>query len=399
VTSDQGELNLGLDDSPAAGGLLEITDSRMGHLWDALFRGFDRTGLPTATGDEEVFRQLVPAWIIERASKQDSLRVLQEARIDPASYPTVNGRLPVYARASGSVRRACPTRTGVASWSISSSHRAGQAAPESGPHSPTDVHEFGWSQVNAWLPSSTVTRPDFDSYLICATPRSGSTLLCSLLDSSGVAGHPASYFNRKSLNEYADDWRIARPRDGRIDEAFVRAALTAGKTSNGVFGGRIMAETLPELISGLAAAASVPEVTDVDLLSAQFGQLRYVHLRRRDVVAQAVSWAKSLQTHFWHPGEAVAPGGQDPHYDEELIGRLVATIERSEADWTVWFASHNIVPCEVTYEELAADPPRTAQEVLDYLGLNVPPDRQLVAGHRRQADQLNADWITRFKSR
>ena len=33
---------------------------------------------------------------------------------------------------------------------------------------------------------------------------------------------------------------------------------------------------------------------------------------------------------------------------------------------------------------------------VDYLGLDVPPDRQLVVGHRRQADQLNADWITRL---
>jgi trehalose 2-sulfotransferase len=261
------------------------------------------------------------------------------------------------------------------------------------------VPEFGWAQVDAWLPSSTVARLEIDSYLICATPRSGSTLLCGLLDSSGVAGHPASYFNRKSLEDYADDWRIARPRDGRIDDAFVRAALTAGRTPNGVFGGRIMAETLPELISGLAAAASQPTATDVELLTARFGRLRFVHLRRRDVVAQAVSWARSLQTHFWHPGEAVAPGGQDPHYDEELIGRLVATIGRFQADWTGWFASHGIVPCDVTYEEMAADPPGTAQRVLDHLGLDVPPDRHLVVGHRRQADQLNADWITRFTSR
>jgi trehalose 2-sulfotransferase len=224
-------------------------------------------------------------------------------------------------------------------------------------------------------------------------------LLCGLLDSSGVAGHPASYFNRKGLHDYADDWRIARPRDGRIDEAFVRAARTAGKTSNGVFGGRIMAESLPELIGGLAAAAAVPAVSDVDLLSAQLGQLRFVHLRRCDVVAQAVSWARSVQTHFWHPGEAVLPGGQDPHYDEELIGRLVATLERAEADWAAWFAAQGIAPCEVTYEELAADPPRTAHKVLDHLGLNLPPDRQLVVGHHRQADQLNADWMTRFKSR
>jgi LPS sulfotransferase NodH len=127
-------------------------------------------------------------------------------------------------------------------------------------------------------------------------------------------------------------------------------------------------------------------VTDVDLLSAQLGRLRFVHLRRHDVVAQAVSWAKSLQTHFWHPAEAVAPGGQDPHYNEELIGRLVATIERSEADWTVWFAAHSIVPCEVTYEELAADPPRTAQEVLDYLGLDVPPDRPRTLKERCPVD-------------
>ena len=83
-----------------------------------------------------------------------------------------------------------------------------------------------------------------------------------------------------------------------------------------------MAETLPELIGDLAAGPG-SAVTDVELLSAQLGRLRFVHLRRRDVLAQAVSWAKALQTHYWHPGEAVKPGGEHPHYDEELIGRLV----------------------------------------------------------------------------
>src|SRR5215207_8545306 len=32
------------------------------------------------------------------------------------------------------------------------------------------------------------------SYLVCATPRSGSTLLCEALKSTGVAGVPAEYF-------------------------------------------------------------------------------------------------------------------------------------------------------------------------------------------------------------
>ncbi|MGW0228427.1 Stf0 family sulfotransferase [Actinopolymorpha singaporensis] len=244
-----------------------------------------------------------------------------------------------------------------------------------------------------------MTDPGIDSYLICATPRTGSTLLCGLLKSSGIAGRPASYFNRRGLHDYADGWRIARPRDGRIDEAYVRAALAAGRTSNGVFGGRIMAETLPELIGDLAAANSGSAATDVELLSAQFGRLKFVHLRRRDVVAQAVSWAKALQTHYWHPDETVEPGGRPPHYDEELIGRLVTAIEKFEADWTLWFASNDIVPHEVVYEELAADPLSTAHKVLDHLGLHLPPDRQLVIGHRRQADQVNAEWAARFRGR
>ncbi len=242
-------------------------------------------------------------------------------------------------------------------------------------------------------------RPVFDSFLICATPRTGSTLLCGLLESSGVAGHPASYFNRKTLDDYAAAWGVARQPGGHIDEAFVQAALTAGRTSNGVFGGRVMAETLPELTSGLATAASSAAPTDLELLRAQLGRVGFIHLRRRDVVAQAVSWAKALQSHYWHPGEAVQPGGRPAHYDEELIGRLVASIESFEADWSRWFASHGIAPHQVVYEDLAADPLSAAHEVLDFLGLDVPPDRRLVIGHRRQADQVNHDWAARFRAR
>lgn len=234
--------------------------------------------------------------------------------------------------------------------------------------------------------------------MICATPRSGSTLLCGLLSSSGVAGHPASYFNRAGMQDYADEWGISRPRDRRIDETYVRAALVAGKTSNGVFGARIMAETLPELIGDLAAAEPQPSVRDVELLSTRFGRLKFVHLRRHDVVGQAVSWAKALQTRFWHPGEAVKPGGHEPRYDEELIGRLVAAIERFERDWTRWFTAQSIEPYEVAYEELAADPLRTARKVLDHLSLHLRPDQQLVIGHHRQADQVNADWKATFEA-
>jgi hypothetical protein len=70
----------------------------MGHLLDALDHAYRVLGFEDAAGGDQVFRDLVVARIIEPSSKLDSARVLQEAGAAPASYPTVNRRLPVYAK-------------------------------------------------------------------------------------------------------------------------------------------------------------------------------------------------------------------------------------------------------------------------------------------------------------
>ena len=99
LAAGQPELDLGLGTAEGSGPL-EITASRMGHLWDALSRAYDALGFDEASQGDEVFRQLVAARIIEPTSKQDSLRVLEEAGVAAVSYPTVNRRLPVYAKPS-----------------------------------------------------------------------------------------------------------------------------------------------------------------------------------------------------------------------------------------------------------------------------------------------------------
>ncbi len=97
IAAGQCELELGLAASAQVGGPLPITASRMGCLWDALSRAYDALGFNAAVGDDEVFRHLVLARIIEPTSKLDSLRVLQEVGVRPPSYPTVNRRLRTYA--------------------------------------------------------------------------------------------------------------------------------------------------------------------------------------------------------------------------------------------------------------------------------------------------------------
>lgn len=60
--------------------------------------GLTCSGSSRRPGGDTVFRQLVLARIIEPTNKQDSLRVLGEVGVKAVSYPTVNRRLPVYAK-------------------------------------------------------------------------------------------------------------------------------------------------------------------------------------------------------------------------------------------------------------------------------------------------------------
>jgi len=100
LAAGQDELDLGISLAAAveSGGPLEIVGSRMGHLWDALSRAYDALGFDEAAGGDEVFRQLVLARIIEPTSKEDSIRVIEETGTKAASYPTINRRLPLYAK-------------------------------------------------------------------------------------------------------------------------------------------------------------------------------------------------------------------------------------------------------------------------------------------------------------
>jgi hypothetical protein len=99
LAAGQAELDLGVACRPGSAPL-PITSSRAAHLWDALGCGYDVLGFDKAASGHDVFRQLVLARILEPTSKAESLRLLDEAGVAAASYPTLNRRLPVFAKAS-----------------------------------------------------------------------------------------------------------------------------------------------------------------------------------------------------------------------------------------------------------------------------------------------------------
>ena len=98
LADGQGALDLGLDTTGVDGEPLEIVGSRASHLWDDMCHAYRVLGFDTATGGDEVLRDLVLARIIEPTSKVDSLRVLAETSVAPVECRTVTRRLPVIAK-------------------------------------------------------------------------------------------------------------------------------------------------------------------------------------------------------------------------------------------------------------------------------------------------------------
>jgi trehalose 2-sulfotransferase len=238
-------------------------------------------------------------------------------------------------------------------------------------------------------------------YLLCSTPRTGSTWLCGLLESSGVAGHPASYFRKADEHRFADQWGLSGARDKPLWYGeFVTAAVAAGTTDNGVFAARVMWGTLDEILDRLGTVYSTLERHDLDLLERAFGGLRFVYLRRHDTVAQAVSWFRAEQTDVWHRTEDLDPPGPEhqPRYDFEALDQLVRTIHTNNAAWEHWFTTVGIPPHRVLYEDVESDPTGVTRGILGFLGLELPPGREIISRQVRLRDPLSAEWISRYRT-
>ncbi|HEY9290410.1 MAG TPA: Stf0 family sulfotransferase [Microlunatus sp.] len=234
------------------------------------------------------------------------------------------------------------------------------------------------------------------SYLICGTPRTGSTYLCGLLASTGVTGRPESYFRVEGELEFAQRWGVDLS-GGDVDRRqFLAAAVAAGSTPNGVFAARVMWGSLENVVSKIDPDLPAHPRDDLDRLRRAFGpELRFVQLRRQDRLGQAVSWARAEQTAYWQQGNVAQA---EPRFDADQIDELLQTIEEHNAAWRQWFAAAGVQPLMISYEDLIADPDGTIRGLLDQLGIDAGPGIVITAPDRRQADAVNAEWVQRYRA-
>jgi LPS sulfotransferase NodH len=212
-------------------------------------------------------------------------------------------------------------------------------------------------------------------YVICTVPRSGSNWLGQLLASTGRLGQPLEYFNaaaRRALTDpdYPDNPRLQ-----------VERVLTMGSTPNGIYGLKLFAPQFREIEKGVRLTRDLPN-------------LRFLFLRRRDLLGQAISWTRALQANQYRASQPLQ--GEWTYDGPFILARLRQAVEEY-AQWSAYFARTGQAPLEVAYEDMLEDPRRVVEQVAALFGLSgrvrVRPEAVDIAIQR---DAMSEDWRRRF---
>jgi trehalose 2-sulfotransferase len=279
------------------------------------------------------------------------------------------------------------------------------------------------------------------SYLVCATPRSGSTLVCHALQETGVAGKPEEYFEAlrhsgrprrpeeyflgvedQSIRDHLGERSVGSdppPRSPLWSRAaydrYLEWAFEAGATDNGIFGAKLMWGYLGEFVSLLRNIPKYRDVPLAQLLPTVFPDLTFVRVVRANKVRQAVSLWKAVQTATWREDQASAELGSveedgsgqsyrsfiEEHrpqlrFHYRAIDHLLEQLLIEEAAWDAFFEHSEIEPILVLYENFAADYETSTLHLLERLGLSCPEGFEFEPRMKKQSDRINDDWTRRY---
>ena len=174
-------------------------------------------------------------------------------------------------------------------------------------------------------------------YAILITPRSGSTFLTHALSKTKRIGTPQEWFNKDSLPKIITG-------SGATDlHTYIDFLLRSKKTDNGVFGVQFSWPQFNMLTSAIDFQEHVKK------------PIIWFSLRRRNVVAQAVSLHMAVETGIFHSYELRSGDGgkfEAVSYSRTKIKNFLKTLVDQESAIERYFAQHNIAPVEMFYEDV-----------------------------------------------
>ena len=225
------------------------------------------------------------------------------------------------------------------------------------------------------------------SYLLASVPRAGSSFLSHELWRTGCLGAPLEYLNFDPAGPY----HFAATSADAQQQLWAHVLQT--RTSpNGVFGLKGFLMQFHEL-----QRSNPPLLSSVlSVLLPRDRPRRIVYLRRRDKIAQAVSYARASKSGVWRK-EQEKEESSWIEYSREAIEAAERGIKVQEEQWEQMFSDLCIEPLRIWHEDTLENPAAVAEGVATYLGVKLDPKKVVeVPPVSKQSEGNSAAWIERF---
>lgn len=231
------------------------------------------------------------------------------------------------------------------------------------------------------LSRKTLARPDpsvdwvspMATIVVVGAPRSGTSLLCALMEKTRQLGAPDEFF-KHNLQKYPE---IADPNDILLRLKFVAARATGGVCSFKLFPSQLRYA-----------------VDRVDLWRF-FRNPIFVRVSRDDLLGQAISLVRAKQTNEWSSRRSGQ--GRAATYSFTQIEDEMKFILATNNEWDIYFARSQVTPMRVRYEEIVENRERVLSAIADRANVTLKFIPSLEeSGLERQRDDLSDEWRWRY---
>ena len=234
------------------------------------------------------------------------------------------------------------------------------------------------------------------SYILLFSPRSGSNLITTQLQSISF-GNPfeAFHYNQKRLNQRYG-WKIDTSDPfGYFHQAYHTL------TVNEIFGLKITWKQYKTFIRILREIVGKDgeELNDFEMIEIFFPNVKYMHLKRRNKIRQAISFSKGMQTGIWKATPEQLNIQKDyiipPRYDRLHIECCLDELLVYDEGWEQFLASFQGEYLKIWYEELADDFTVEMLKIYDYLGVekDIEKPKPII---KKLANKQSEDWYKIF---
>lgn len=220
-------------------------------------------------------------------------------------------------------------------------------------------------------------------YIICSSPRTGSTLLGQMLKDSNCAGDPLEYFNPQYLLALRKRFEIS----GKLSE-IVRLLEKHRTSSNGVFGIQIHWSHFSKIFEN--------NPTERDLFFENFDKV--IFIRRKDKIAQAISLYRASTTKLWSSLDEDRINANyykdNEDFDPESLSKFLHYVIYQDEAWLKYLDTKNKSLKTIYYEDITKYWDHSCRNVLNFI---TPSTTEIPPMGIRQQRPENDILIDKFR--